>query len=107
MRRLAVLLALLALGILSGGCGGSDDKTVTPLDDAVGYFAKDAPFVAAVETDPDGPQIKQVVSLVGRFPGADILATRLRNLTRVPFVRFDRDIRPQLGAPLVIGLLRP
>ena len=107
MRRVAALLALLAVCVLAAGCGGDDHKAVTPLDDAVGYFAKDAPFVAAVETDLDGPQIKQVVGLVGRFPGADILATRLRNVARVPFVRFDRDIRPQLGAPLVVGLVRP
>ena len=107
MRRVAALLALLALCLTASGCGGREDKAVTPLDDAVGYFAKDAPFVAAIETDPDGPQIKQVVSLVGRFPGADILATRLRNLARTPFVRWDRDVRPQLGAPLVVGLARP
>jgi hypothetical protein len=108
MRRVAALLALLGLCLLAGGCGhGHDDKTVTPLDDAVGYFAKDAPFVAAVETDPDGDQIKQVVDLVGRFPGAEILANRLLTTTRMPLVHWDRDVRPQLGAPLVIGLARP
>ena len=105
MRRGAVLL--LAISLLAAGCGGHDDKNVTPLDDALGYFSKDAPFVAAVETDPDGPQIKQVIGLAGRFPGRDILATRLLNLTKVEFVRWDRDIRPQLGDPLVIGLVRP
>jgi hypothetical protein len=106
MRRGAVLA--LAAALLFNGCGGGhDDKTVTPLDDALGYFSKDAPFVAAVETDPDGPQIKQVVELVGRFPVRDILATRLRNAARIEFVRWDRDIKPQLGAPLVVGLVRP
>src|SRR4051812_4332781 len=105
MRRVAALLSLLALCV--AGCGGHDDKTVTPLDDAVGYFAKDAPFVAAVETDPDGGQIKQLIKLVGRFPGSEILATRLANLTKTPFVRWDRDVRPQLGGPVVIGLVRP
>jgi hypothetical protein len=108
MRRVAALLALLALSLSTAGCGGGhDDKSVTPLDDAVGYFSKDAPFVAAVETDPDSPQIKQLTGLVGRFPGADILAARAQNLTKVQFIRWDRDIRPQLGAPLVIGLVRP
>lgn len=107
MRRVAVLLALLALSVVAGGCGGGRDQTVTPLDDAVGYFAEDAPLVAAIETDPDGPQIKQIIELVGRFPGSDILATRLQNLAKTPFVRWDRDVRPQLGAPAVIGLVRP
>lgn len=108
MRSRAVTTLLLAVALLTGGCGGGhDDKNVTPLDDAVGYFAKDAPFVAAVETDPNGDQIKQVVDLVGRFPRAEILASRLQQTARLPVVRWDRDIRPQLGAPLVIGLIRP
>jgi hypothetical protein len=106
MRRFAVLAALLALCL--AGCGsGHDDKSVTPLDDALGYFPKDGAFVAAVETDPEGDQIKQITALVGRFPGAEILASRVQKLTQIPFVRWGRDIRPQLGAPLVIGLSRP
>jgi hypothetical protein len=106
MRRFAVLLALLAL--CCAGCGsGHDDKAVTPLDDALGYFPKDGPLVAAVETDPDGDQVKQMAALIGRFPGVDILASRVQKLTQMPFVRWDRDVRPQLGAPLVIGLSRP
>lgn len=106
MRRCAVFLA--GLMLLATGCGsGHDDKSVTPLDDAVGYFAKDAPFVAAVETDPGGPQIKQVVDLVGRFPGSDVLIGRLLNATKAPLLLWDRDVRPQLGAPLVVGLVRP
>ena len=107
MRRLGAPLALLALCALAAGCGGHGDKSVTPLDDALGYFAKDAPFVAAVETDPDDPQIKQITGLVGRFPAADLLAGRLQPLTGFRSVRWGRDVRPQLGAPLVIGLARP
>ena len=107
MRRFVAFLAALALCVVVVGCGGGhDDKTVTPLDDALGYFSKDAPFVASVETDPDGQQIKEISQLVGRFPGADILRQRLQGLTRFPFVRSD-DVRSQLGAPLVVGLLRP
>jgi hypothetical protein len=108
MRRCAVLLFAALACLLTAGCGGGhDDKSVTALDDALGYFAKDTPAVAAVETDPDGPQIKQLVGLIGRFPGADILAARAINLTKTPLVRWDRDVRPQLGNPLVVGLVRP
>src|SRR6476620_6571592 len=103
MRRLAVLLALLALA----GCGSHSDQSLGPLDDAMGYFSKDAPFVAAVETDPNGQQIKQLQTLSGRFPGAEILGSRLRTLTRFHNATWGRDVKPQLGAPLVIGLLRP
>ena len=107
MRRLGVLLALLALCLFAAGCGGHDDKGATPLDDALGYFAKDAPFVAAVETDPDAPQIKQLTDLVGRLPVGGLLGERLQSLTRFRSVRWDRDVRPQLGAPLAVGLARP
>ena len=103
MRRLVVLLAVMALA----GCGAHSDQSLSPLDDAVGYFSKDAPFVAAIDTDPDGPQIKQLQALAGRFPGAAILGSRLRTLTRFHNASWDRDVKPQLGAPLVIGLLRP
>jgi hypothetical protein len=108
MRRLAVPLAAVALCVLgAGGCGGNDPRPSTPLDDALGYFAHDAPFVAAVETDPDGPQIKQAMSLIGRFPAGGLLAAQLERLTRFRSLDYGRDIRPLLGAPLVVGLTRP
>jgi hypothetical protein len=106
MRRFAALLALLALCLPAAGCGGHHDQSSSALDDALGYFAKDAPFVAAVDTDPNGPQVKQLTDLVGRFPGAAILGTRLQNLARLR-VDWGRDIKPQLGSPLVVGLVRP
>src|SRR4051794_29537512 len=107
MRRAGILLILL-LALVAAGCGGDKHKqAASPLDDAVGYFAKDAPFVAAVETDPDGSQIKQLTQLAGRFPGRDIVATRLANLTHLRFTDWARDVRPQLGAPLVVGLVKP
>jgi Protein of unknown function (DUF3352) len=107
MRRFAALLALVALLLVAAGCSGHDDQNSTALDDALGYFAKDAPFVAAIETDPDGSQVKQVKQLIGRFPGAEILATRVQNAARVDYVQWERDIKPQLGAPLVVGLAKP
>ncbi|MEA2494230.1 MAG: hypothetical protein QOJ29_2141, partial [Thermoleophilaceae bacterium] len=100
------VIFVLAMCILAG-CGGGDKKPATPLDDAIGYFAKDAPFVAVVETDPDGAQIKQLQSLVGELPIGPALATRLQNLTHFRSARWGEDVRPQLGAPLVIGLTKP
>src|SRR3954470_12471156 len=103
MRR-AGLLLLCLLALVAGGCGGDHKQATSPLDDALGYFSKDAPFVAAVETDPNGPQIKQLTSLIGRLPGSQVIAIRLQNLTRLRLVDWNRDVRPQLGAPLVFGL---
>ena len=107
MWRFGGLFVLLALCVGVGGCGGHSDRSVTPLDDALGYFSKDAPFVAAITTDPGDPQVKQIKALAGRFPAADILGARLRALTRFRSSSWDRDVRPQLGAPLVVGLARP
>src|SRR4051795_10239450 len=106
MRR-AGLLLLCLLALVAGGCGGKHKQSTSPLDDAVGYFAKDAPFVAAIETDPNGAQIKQVKSLVGNLPVAAILGPRLQNLAALSSVDWSRDVRPQLGAPLVVGLTKP
>jgi hypothetical protein len=107
MRRFVLLTALIALCLAIAGCGGGGGKPAKPLDDAVGYFAKDAPFVAAIETDPNGAQIKQVKSLVGNLPVAAILGPRLQNLAGLSSVDWSRDVRPQLGAPLVVGLTKP
>src|SRR4051794_37250892 len=108
MRRLRVFLAFAAaVCLVVAGCGGGDKKPVSPLDDALGYFSKDAPFVAAVETDPSRAQIKRLTSLIGRPPGSQAIAIRLQNLTRVRAVDWNRDVRRQLGAPLVFGLAQP
>src|SRR3954451_9309498 len=106
MRRISVVLFAAALCAMAG-CGGSGPEPAGPLDEAPGYFANDAPFVATIETTPDAPQIKQVLNLLGRFPGARVLAARAQNIAHLGFVDYSRDIRPQLGNPLVIGLARP
>src|SRR5260221_1302049 len=107
MRRSALLTVVIALCVVLAGCGGSSPKPGSPLDAAVGYFAKDGPFVAAVETDPNNPQIKQLETIAGPIPVAALLAGRLKTLTRLNFVDWSRDVRPQLGAPLVVGLVKP
>ena len=107
MRRLAVLLIAAAVCLLAAGCGSHTPKPRTPLDDAVGYFAHDAPFVAAIQTDPNSPQVEQASALLGRFAIGHELAIQLQRLTRFHFIDYDRDLQPQLGAPLVVGLTRP
>ena len=104
-RRVAALLLVALLG--AAGCGGDDSKPPTALDDALGYFAKDAPFVAAIETDPDGRQLQRVRSLAGILPITGEVAGRIQRLTRLDSVRYGRDVRPQLGSPVVVGLTRP
>lgn len=106
MRRFGGLLVLVALCVSAAGCGGGGHKSVSPLDDALGYFAKDAPLVAAIETDPATAQVKQLRSYITSV-GTGYLSVRLQNLVRLRYLDFARDIKPQIGAPLVIGLARP
>lgn len=106
MRRLAPALAVAALAL--GGCGGCGaDDNPTPLGDALGYFADDAPLVASVETDSDGEQAKALRALLGKFPFGDQALAEAR--AQIDFLRldFDRDLKPLLGHPVVAGLTRP
>ena len=100
------LLILLAVCLAVGGCGGGSDNSTSPLDDALGYFAKDAPLVAAVTTDPQDPQLQRLSTYTSGLVGAAIVE-RVTAITRLHFVEFERDVKPQLGAPLVVGLERP
>jgi hypothetical protein len=111
MRRLApavavvaVVVVALALVLRAGGGGGEDE---TPLGDALGYFAQDAPLVASAETDPDGEQAKTLRELLDRFPFGDQAQGMLRDQLDVFGLSSQRDLRPLLGHPLVIGLSRP
>lgn len=107
MRRLAPALAVAALVL--GGCGGcgDDDEATSPLGDALGYFAPDAPLVATIETDSEGEQAKALRGLLGRFPFGGQALDQLR--AQVDFLQldFERDVRPLLGHPIVAGLTRP
>lgn len=105
MRRMSTCLLLASLCFAMAGCGGGH-KPSSALDDALGYFAKDAPLVAVLQTDPGSAQLRQLRSFGGGI-GAGLLGSQIKKAVRVRFVDFGRDIRPQLGAPLVVGLARP
>ncbi len=106
MRRFRALTAVVLLCLGVAGCGGGGHQATTPLDDALGYFAKDAPFVAAVDSNPDRGQLRQLLSFAGGF-GRPLVGVRLQNLARLRQLDYARDVKPQLGGPVVIGLARP
>jgi hypothetical protein len=100
MRRLALLLALLG-ALAAAGCG-SDEKA--PLDQTLAYFPKDAPLVASVETDPDGKQYKALDEIVDKLPFGDQAKRAIvQSLERDNRVDFEKDVKPLLGHPLVVG----
>src|SRR4051812_9895121 len=102
MRRLiAISLALSAL--LFAGCGGGGDSG-SPLDSALSYLPKDAPFAVAIDTDLGGDQYKALQSLLEKFPfGGQVKDSLRRQLEQGTNVSFDDDVKPVLGNPIVVG----
>ena len=99
-RALGIVLAL-AL-IAATGCGTK--STGGSLDDTLRYTPKDAAFVMVFDTDPDGQQWQQVDKLLAKFPFASAVKQRLKtSLNSTGKIDYDRDIRPQLGNPVVIS----
>lgn len=99
--RLAVLAAALAV-VVAGGCGG-DEKTTTPLGEALAYLPQDVPAVAVVETDPAHAAWEQVDDLIQRFAiAAQIRQQAQERLARGP-LDFAADLAPQLGNEVVVG----
>jgi hypothetical protein len=107
MRRLlTILLALAALAI--AGCGGGEDSG-SPLDAALAFLPKDATFVVSIDTDTDGEQFKALGSLLDKFPFSDQIRESLRQQIEQSSngIRFDEDVQPVLGNPVVVGAATP
>ena len=102
MRRflsVTLLLAVLALA----GCGGGDDSG-SALDSALSVLPKDTPFAVAIDTDLEGDQFQALDKLIGKFPfSGQIKESLRRELEDSSGVKFDEDVKPVLGNPLVVG----
>jgi hypothetical protein len=107
MRRLLAIL-LPAFVLLVAGCGGGDD-TGSALDSALAYLPKDTSFAAAIDTDVGGDQYKALGALLDKFPfGEQIKGSLLQQLERSSRgIRFNDDVKPLLGNPLVVGAIEP
>ncbi len=104
-RALASVLAVTAIAVPVAGCGGGDsgDSGKNPLDNALGYLPKDTPFVAAIETDPNGAQFKNAVEIAEKFPFASQLERQLEQGLGSGDTDYERDIKPLLGNEFVVG----
>jgi Protein of unknown function (DUF3352) len=106
MRRLlAILLPVLVL--LVAGCGGGDSGSA--LDSTLAYLPKDTSFAAAIDTDTGGDQYKALAALLDKFPfGDQVKAGLLQQFEKSSGgIRYDEDLKPVLGNPLVIGAAEP
>ena len=105
MRRLftfLVLAALCAVPLAIAGCGDSGAGG-SALNQALSVLPKDAPFVVAVDTDVEGAQYKNAGRLLDKFPFGDQVKRGLENSLREEDLDFEKDVKPVLGNPAVIG----
>jgi hypothetical protein len=102
-RVLSVLAPAVSAGAIAlASCGGGDD-TGSALDEALGYLPKDAPFAVALETDLSGEQYKALDQILEKFPFSDQLKRGIEQSLEENRTDFQKDVRPWLGNPAVIG----
>jgi hypothetical protein len=100
--RLVSVLAIAACAGALAGCGGSDSGS-NPLDSALGYLPKDAPFAVAIDSNLSGGQYKSLNKLVEKFPFSDEVKRQITQSIQGRGTSFQKDIRPLLGNPVVVG----
>ena len=102
MRRLALALGLLCSALALGACGS--DEAGGPLDEALGFLPADAPLAVVIDTDSKSGQYEALRGIIDRFPLGDQAVQSLRGrLEKDGNTDFERDIKPILGNPLVVG----
>ena len=102
MKRLLPLLA--ASAALLAGCGGGGSDASSALDEALGFLPKDTPFAVAIETDPDSGQYRNANAILKKFPFGDQALSSLRGQVEKGEVSYDKDVKPILGNPFVVGV---
>ena len=106
MRRIAVL-ALLAPVLAAAGCGGSKGAS-GPLDEGLRYLPADAPFAVAIDTKVSDGQYKAADDVARKFGSSGLVEQELKQLFKGGGrVDFDRDVKPLLGNPFVVGAPDP
>jgi uncharacterized protein DUF3352 len=103
LKALAPVICVLALIIV--GCGGSDDESASPLDNALGFLPEDAPFVVAFDTDVEGDQYRAVGEIAERFQFGRQALDQLREQLEQEQggISYEDDVKPLLGNPFVVG----
>ena len=99
----AVAVLITSAALLTAGCGSKSSGSA--LDTALDYVPKAAPFVIAIDTNPDGGQWQQVDHLLGKFPFGGQVKGQFKNAFNARSgVNYDKDIRPLLGNDLVVAI---
>lgn len=99
MRRLACLLALLALGL--AGCGG----TTNPSSGAGDIVPVSVPLFVALDTDLSSSQWQQVDELASKFPDKQKAVDSINQQLRKKGLDWEHDLKPALGPELDVVTL--
>jgi hypothetical protein len=101
-----LLLVLLALAAVLAGCGKSSSagSSGDGRAQALSFLPKASPAVIEITTDPSGAQIKSLLGLASKFPGASLLLGQLTDqITKGTGLNWDKDVKPALGNPFVLA----
>jgi hypothetical protein len=102
IRALLVALGCCGLLVLFGCGGGSSSDADSPLDNALGYLPKDAPLVAAIDTDVEGDQFDSINKIVDKFPFGDSVKNSVKQIVEDEGGDYAK-IKPLLGNEFVVG----
>lgn len=95
--RVAASTAVVALGLLAAGCGGTQGVGTG----ASSVVPSDVPMYVAIDTDPGSSQWKTADALASRFPdkqkGVDAIKKELRKSAQLDW---ERDVKPAFGKEL-------
>ena len=102
----ALLVALLAI---AAGCGGkaATSSSSDRLGEALGYMPANSLVVVAVDTDVNDDQYGNVDALLKKFPFGGQVKSQLEQSINKRGVSYEKDIKPLLGAPAVVGTADP
>lgn len=105
-RRVCVLaLCCVAAGLAIAGCGdgdGGDGKVSPELAAVLAYLPPDPAFAGIIPTDLDRAPVKRLEERASKLEGwSDVKKELERQIAED--ADFDRDVRPQLGNPIVFS----
>jgi hypothetical protein len=106
-RLLPFLAALFVLATAFAGCGGGGSSASSPLDEGLGFLPKDAPFAVAISTDTGSGQYQDANTVLKKFPFGEQAVASLRRRVEQSGLSYDKDVKPILGNPFVVGAPTP
>lgn len=108
LRRILLLLSLIAVALTAGASLVRAQGSADPLDAALGYLPADADAVAAVRTDVGGEQLLQLDAKLRRLDASEpatSISQAVRSAAKEAHLNYDRNIKPLLGNELAVAIV--